>query len=426
MNRRYGMLVVIPGLVLGLIGSSQIAPTAAAAAVSETPPRPSPQHQLGLSVASLPTGNAFGGGPGQVGDQPVVRGGWGTTGGSDPIFTASGIGVAASGANIIPGKCALGEPFRTSDTTSLLRVPVQCMRLSSNLPNQRPANIELPGPKTLVDSNSVWCSSTQWALPANIIRRDIEGAYLSTVGQNTEGFNWGGITLGTAFSVQNCPYVHRITLSMASYRGNGGMRVARQFTWGANVAMSNEGAGREYVSGPLTGDGHKASLCNLPSGATISPECIWIPGVGGVDPTDFDSVCAQPPVMEWLSWSWIPATIGHFAKCLFAPAGGFDREGKMKAAWESGPAGQIVAPITSTVSAFYYTETCGPLVNGRSALGNMSVNTCGWNSWGGPVKIALGVLISLMFGLWLIGFIVRTVSGVVNRKTPSPVSDGES
>jgi hypothetical protein len=127
--------------------------------------------------------------------------------------------------------------------------------------------------------------------------------------------------------------------------------------------------------------------------------------------------------MAWLDFNWIPATVGFYSQCLFRPANGWDRDKWVDSSWKASPAASILGTITGTVSALDVGETCGNLLGqGSGQWAQLQVNSCSW-TWAAQVKIALGVVITLGSAWYLISFIIRCISGVVNRKVPEILED---
>lgn len=142
-----------------------------------------------------------------------------------------------------------------------------------------------------------------------------------------------------------------------------------------------------------------------------------------VDYTDFDTVCANPPEAAWLDFTWLPRFIGHYVHCIFVPQGGWDSSGKLGIAWSTGVAGDVTQVVDELAASFTFSETCGVLVNGSSTpIASFVIDSCSWSSWGAPMHLALALFAWVGFGIWAATFVLQTLAGVVNRKSPTPIA----
>lgn len=113
--------------------------------------------------------------------------------------------------------------------------------------------------------------------------------------------------------------------------------------------------------------------------------------------TDFDVVCAGAPRAEWLSYSWLGPWVGHYARCLFVPQGGWDADGYITEAFDQSPLGDV-RDMLEPLGSLSVEGQCGPIAGGAVLGESVSLNTCDWPSdpqlrtW-----IALGVTFSAGF-----------------------------
>lgn len=268
------------------------------------------------------------------------------------------------------------------------------------------------------------CSDTEWTASANvrILRVDVNR------GDSTTGYgndvNWGSFAVslpmfGTtttqlrAEQAGGCRYLISMEFNACYYPINSGSAsaVCKAMYWGAEEYFKGTND-KGYDPGDLTTD-----LCS--ADITVSPECPFVnPDTDG---TNFEQVCGNPPAMEWLSWSWVPPTIGHYTRCLFQPANGWDRGGDISAAYEDSALSAIAASVDEAAHAFDIPETCGRISGSGSGIwSSVDLNTCNWD-WAGQLKTFIGWAVVLYGGYSILLFVIRTITGVVNRKSVEPV-----
>jgi len=160
--------------------------------------------------------------------------------------------------------------------------------------------------------------------------------------------------------------------------------------------------------------------------ANAHPDCVYLGNPDNVDGSSFSQVCAYAPVFTWGDWSWLKDFVGHYARCLTVPINGWDRENEIGPAWEKGAGGEISGQLTQLGNQIAIAETCGSLMQGTGSWAALSINTCSWNSWGGTLKGVLSIGVLMAGGFFIVGFVVRTILGVVSRKTPSPIAGDDS
>ncbi len=237
---------------------------------------------------------------------------------------------------------------------------------------------------------------------------------------------FGSITAST-LSATTCPYVVYITNNIGVYTG-GTTPTWSTWVWYADNAR---------ISAAVPAWNPTTDICKDPQGTTLNPvaaDCPFLKG-GVTDPTDPKQVCANPPTFTapdlvtffnnffptFSSW-WL-----FWGKCMFVPAGGFgfDRQGVLASAWSHSAASTAASAVGGLYSAAQITESCGPLVNGSGKWSTMQLNTCNWSGFGAYSKPVLTVAITVLFGWWAVGFVVMCVTGIIQKKTPTPVPDWE-
>lgn len=216
--------------------------------------------------------------------------------------------------------------------------------------------------------------------------------------------------------IAGCGYLEAIELVICDPLGSGtNVWACLTHTWTAD---------RWRDAPPYGDDGDPTiTLCEL---TPWIPECIPVLFPPFFDPIDFAVVCADPPETTWEVWDWLGPFLAHYAECLFVPQGGFDRHGKISAAWEGTAGGALASAAVTVLDAFYFEGSCGPLVAVVPLGGaDVSINTCTW-SWAGQLKIALGWLVILL-GAWrAVGFAIAIVQSAIGAsKMPNPVGDDD-
>lgn len=216
--------------------------------------------------------------------------------------------------------------------------------------------------------------------------------------------------------IAGCGYLEAIELVICDPLGIGtNVWACLTHTWTAD---------RWRDAPPYGDDGDPTiTLCEL---TPWIPQCIPVLFPPFFDPIDFGVVCADPPATTWEVWDWLGPFLAHYAECLFVPQGGFDRHGKISAAWAGTAGGALASAAVTVLDAFYFEGSCGPLVAVVPLGGaDVSINTCTW-SWAGQLKIALGWLVILL-GAWrAVGFAIAIVQSAIGAsKMPNPVGDDD-
>ena len=151
------------------------------------------------------------------------------------------------------------------------------------------------------------------------------------------------------------------------------------------------------------------------------PDCVPILYPPYIDPKDFNSVCADAPQAEWLSFDWLAPWIGHYAECLFVPLAPLDHEGHLRAAWEGSAGGALAATAERVIDSFSFEGNCGQLgpsfeIGGYTAF----FDTCTW-SWAAGLKAALFWIVILL-GVWrAVGFFIATTAAAFDANMPNPM-----
>lgn len=341
-----------------------------------------------------------------------------------------------AGQAITPNCFKLGEPYAAGTSTSAgapnsmsLYIPIQKIVLPDNRSSAVPSmwfcqgagetQCSGDGPKASetragarTSVSSLGCATAPWTTASAVVRRASTGS--AGYGGNNwlpSGSSGGGtsLVLGTGTTAA-CNYVVYIQFSVCLLDGIATF-ACHQFTWVAEEAWK----GTDY-SGDVDPN---TAICKGAVGAEVSPECPFIVDVDGTDPA---VVCANAPQPVWLSFDWLPALIGHYARCLSIPANGWDKDDEIGSAWANSSAGDATNILTATVQSLAISESCGTLINvTHGALDGLNFSTCSLNEWA-PAKSYLAIIGTFLFSVWAIIFFIRTVQGFVNRSVPTPVS----
>lgn len=289
------------------------------------------------------------------------------------------------------------------------------------------AKIAIPGvppagePAGYVRCSSSYSASTTFDLPVDGVAGDGLQGGLAAPPTVVSGVatDWteveNNLVRGYPYiSPTDCPYLVAISMWVTTYQG---------VTEAERGSVLVEWSADRYRNHYSYNDGESEVdlVCTL---YPESPGCYEILNPTYVDGTDFDSVCANAPEPAWLDFGWLPAFVGHYARCLFVPVNGFDRYGEVAAAWESSGGGQILGFATGFLPSFAVTGTCGVILPGANIMGTpLNIDSCGW-SWAGPLKTFL-YWYMLVFGLlFWIAFAANSIIGLVNKKTMSPFVKG--
>lgn len=246
------------------------------------------------------------------------------------------------------------------------------------------------------------------------------GSTGGAIQSRTHAGDWDGPR--SIFAFNQCPRLVGIDIWMVYQVHPESPAVAEMFEWRANQVAS----GRPSVR-PPDGADPMSVLCRKANAIDEFPDCRW--WVEGFDPTSFDQACAGAPHPEWLSFSWLGPWLAHYVECFFVPIPSpeFDRHGELAESWAGSELALLVDTTTSAVEAFQMSPTCGTLFSGDLPVlgGTVGISTCDWNDWAPAVKVALGVLVSVMFALWGIRFVTGSLSGVFTKKSPEPLDGDE-
>lgn len=199
----------------------------------------------------------------------------------------------------------------------------------------------------------------------------------------------GTIALGVAATA--CPFLHSMTIVICGFTSNDPDQYGcTAMLWSS--AQFNDG--RAY-----DGSTPEQSMCVLyPS----LPGCYDVLHPPTVDGTDFGEVCAGAPEPVWLDFSWLPATIGHYANCLFVPVNGWDRLG-----WIDTAVSKSGLTQTSTVigeiagSAIVSGGQCGVLLDASANIDGFVIDTCAW-AFPPEAKQVLHYLVLILGGFFLL------------------------
>lgn len=387
----------------------------ATSASARTSPPPGSGWKWGIAPSALPTS---------------CSNDWGTptTGGWDERQWISDGTIAANTASPPPAIRALvlefGEPCYVAGAfTSSIRwgmVEGQMSYGSAGTPPSVGSEIYIGASAAHPASEHLTylrCQSSEWATTYTDVYMTTSGGWFlgglsfgDGAVHNTSGHNWAWDPSAS------CAYIREIHLSVCPLSGfsqTGGTCVPA--IWSAE---------RSFKGVLYEDDPPEEAICKV---HPEHPDCVYVLPPETIDGTDFDTVCAYAPVFGWGDWNWLKDFVGHYARCLFQPVNGFDREGSVGLAWEDSPASELNTDMASIAGSVDVTEACGMLFNtgSWSVMPDFGVNTCTWGSWGGPLKTFLSAVVTIFGGIWLIWLTVNTIVGVLNKRTDNPLGGAE-
>lgn len=164
----------------------------------------------------------------------------------------------------------------------------------------------------------------------------------------------------------------------------------------------------QYRSGTnkYTGQSPDQALCAKDA---TRDYCTAVPG--RLDGTDFQTVCGNPPALSGpFDIGGVFAGIGYYAYCLTVPINGWDADGSIPAAWNSGPVGQLTGAFSSSVPDGI---ACGQVAVIPVFGNNIVLNTC-------PVDFAPGFVKTVVGWVMVLGIaalIVRRILWVAGSKS---------
>lgn len=178
------------------------------------------------------------------------------------------------------------------------------------------------------------------------------------------------------------------------------------FTWYASRARSPV----PYVANPMT-----SAWCEAMGGAAaglsgLGPCGFAGGGIGGgvifpdwpvtePDGTQWQVACADPPSAEWLSFSWLPGWVGHYASCLVVPKNGWKGQPILDR-MNTTALGETYAAVRGLAVGLTFKFACGEIGRADIAGTPMVLTTCNdFFSRLGPVRDVVG------WGLMAVAFI---------------------
>lgn len=410
--------------VLSLIGT---AVGAHAAPPADRDPRPAGGYEWGVPIADLPACTNAASGPA---NNPT--GGW-----SGRDFLT--LGRDDTNTPVAPTVMTLGEVCRNPDRPNGARIgiPIAYSRLAyaSSAPRMPqlwvgyyPTTGAIDGP-TSTDV-FIRCQTTEWATSRTARYGGLNGSYpggsylnagaFADSTERTHQFN-GYINVATSPQATDsvCPFIHSVQTIVCKWvAGSTGEVYGEDYTCHGTTWSAEQW----FTKKPYKPEPPLVQVCLAPG--IEHADCAFILPDQYVDGTDFDQVCAGAPAPAWLDFSWLPNFVGHYARCLFAPANGFDRGSWISTNWESSAAGDIGASVAEVADSFAFSSSCGVLFS-TSAIVPLTINTCDWNAWAGPLRLIVGIGVLVLFCWWAVGFLTSSILSIVNRKMPNPLTHGD-
>lgn len=212
-------------------------------------------------------------------------------------------------------------------------------------------------------------------------------------------------------TLEACAYLHEIAMTMCTYQTRA-LPSCTMFSWRADKYQ------RQAPYDDQTPDYWNCRTWD-------NPICDAVNWPEFKDFTTYANACPNPPDPTGiLDFGWVPATIAYHAECLFVPKGGFDPDGRLESAWEGSAVGQLGNVLGELGTGYSFGEGCGVLLESPLPQLPITLDTCAW-SWAEPVKVALGVAITVGFALWAISFLVGLFTGLFKLPAP-PLVEQES
>lgn len=132
----------------------------------------------------------------------------------------------------------------------------------------------------------------------------------------------------------------------------------------------------------------------------------FVPAAAG---TDFAVVCAGAPEATWMVWDWLGPWVGHYARCLWEPSAGWDPDGQINQAYQSGSVAEVVR-LVGAFTAVEWTGSCGVIGTGAIQGQTLAVDTCAplWGQFA-PVRTALAVGVVLYAGFTALNLLLAAL-----------------
>lgn len=254
----------------------------------------------------------------------------------------------------------------------------------------------------------VRCGYTEWSKPSEqfVDTRAWGGGFSLPVPATSEGFPFNtGTYFSTGVSRASCPFLVSVKAFIVQYKA-GGKTLTYPIEWSAERWFSGTG----YADA-----NYEQELClHVDSKATGCKD------FGDVDPSDY---CLGAPVMRWLDFSWVPATIKHYSDCLFYPYGGWDSDDWLGDALENSPLNVFSAGIAGLTNGWSsVTGGCGVITAGSGNWAAFRFDTCDWGAFAPQLKTVVTLTIGIMSAIWVISFIISSTTGIFNKYTPNPLT----
>lgn len=421
-------VALIGGVALALLSGL----TATAAEAATLPPKPPGSYGYTIPITALGTAPLY---PGSGGWWVPASGETlsGTRlGGGACTKTPSNCTHGGGGLGVDPSRNVFNQVFRLSEpyvSAGVVTVQIEERHLTDNrgsfagnpiVLNTRSTAFSAPFSSGSNTDNGGYCSASTGWVASSTFTRSTQGQQSTATVQGWASTN-GAVNAGTStgqvqFMVATqCPNVSRLVVDVAYGVGGGEQRI-RSFFWDAD----------RWTKGdvPYTNKGAEEALCNSEN-ASVLPDCLWYQGTA--DGTDFSTVCRNAPPLLWNDWSTLGDWVGHYGRCLFVPVNGFDQANELGSAWTDSSGGTMTGALDALWDSWYIPESCGQLFNlSTTAIPGVNLNSCNWAAEWAPAHLMLSILVRVLSGVALIVFLVKTIIGVINKKTPVPFDEADS
>lgn len=410
--RSTALVAIVGALVLGGVAL----PAMSTPALTERNPPTSPGALYGVPMTGLPV-------CAQSDAMFPVSGGWAFT----RNYTSTGAGYPDTVSGYTsPRHVRLGEPCNvgsgTNNLETRIRVPWRLDGLTyTQAGTANSADIVLgcagtytPGlPLCSATQQILRCGTAEWTAPSAVATRSF---YTSS------STNLGGYPASTSFPLTSSSGVAPVTGSFTGCSHVIDMKL-RVCIWNSNLNTDSVcyaaswSAETQFNVRPYIEEDPEFVLCTLdPTYA----DCAFV--LEGIDGTDFNVVCAYPPVWDgdFLHFSdWFVLMIGHYGRCLFEPVNGWDREGTAQNSYDV-----KMGPILDSMDTLIFSwmglyEGCGVLGQFDILGQPIVLDTC-TVTWTHPIRDIWRWITIVATALLLVTAVLMLFTNVINKRLPAP------
>lgn len=211
-----------------------------------------------------------------------------------------------------------------------------------------------------------------------------------------------------AWAIADCAILVRITIVVCVWMGTGSTPGCTQTQWESSQWQKDH----KYP------DDENPDLYLCEQAGFDSEECFDIIDPPYVDPTSWEDVCNDPPGLSFTELKVFP----YYMECLFNPQGGWDRDGIVAERWENSAGEQLAGTLGDVAGSAAFYESCGVLISTNIGGAPMQIDTCSWEEWA-PARTLLSWGLWIIFGLWAIGFVMKSFTMAVAPSAKTPLDE---